>query len=507
MNQFFGKHFKASLLLAVILYALAFMAYRWDMGQGMILGLMVASTFVAYKRPERALFLPFLELFINPHGVLISTNLGGFDLSLRMAIFIGVMLGWGITLVQRKVHLSKTQLEEHSGFFLIILAAALGVTVGVFSRDPGLVFADGNAYLYLLYILPIITIEWTATLRRELLQTLAAGAIFIGTLSLALLYVFSHFDASLLTPTYEFFRDLRVAEITILDGGLYRIFIQSQVFVIMLGLMALSMVGYLKDRRLLMGLGGLAFSMTLLSLSRSFWVGLAPAVLYVLWTLWRAHHPSKQVTARYIGYMALTKLLAVLALVSVVLFPFPSQDLTGSSLVDSLKDRTTEEDVAISSRWNLLWPMATAILNDPLIGNGFGSTVTFITDDPRARAINPDGQWTTHAMEWGWLELWLKMGIVGPLAFLFLGWQLASRLQAYRWTEQAWLGVSLTSILIFLFATHLFSPYLNHPIGLGTLLFIVPFLPTKNPSTARVEEFVPIKVHKGKVSRALASRQ
>ena len=43
---------------------------------------------------------------------------------------------------------------------------------------------------------------------------------------------------------------------------------------------------------------------------------------------------------------------------TVILFPLPSQDLTGSDLVLTLKDRTTDsDDVAISSRWKLLTPM------------------------------------------------------------------------------------------------------------------------------------------------------
>jgi hypothetical protein len=38
-------------------------------------------------------------------------------------------------------------------------------------------------------------------------------------------------------------------------------------------------------------------------------------------------------------------------------------------------------------------------------------------------------------------------------------------------------SVSLFAGLITLYVTHVFSPYLNHPIGLGYLLFLLPFLP------------------------------
>jgi len=95
------------------------------------------------------------------------------------------------------------------------------------------------------------------------------------------------------------------------------------------------------------------------------------------------------------------------------------------------------------------------------------------------RAINPDGMWTTTSMEWGWFELWIKMGILGPIGFLYAGYQLTKRFWVYTSTQQAWLGYGLIAGLIFIFGTHFFSPYLNHPIGLGYLLFLIPFLPVE----------------------------
>jgi len=95
------------------------------------------------------------------------------------------------------------------------------------------------------------------------------------------------------------------------------------------------------------------------------------------------------------------------------------------------------------------------------------------------------------AMEWGWLELWLKMGVLGPLAFIFIAYELIRRLWSYKSTDLAWLGYALISIVVFLYATHVFSPYLNHPIGLGLLLFVIPFLPAKKQPA--LSNAVPIK--------------
>ena len=123
--------------------------------------------------------------------------------------------------------------------------------------------------------------------------------------------------------------------------------------------------------------------------------------------------------------------------------------------------------------------------------------MTFETDDTRVRAISPDGTWTTSSMEWGWLELWIKMGILGPIAFLWIAYELIKHLWAYTKSDQAWLGYALVTGLIFLYGTHFFSPYLNHPIGLGYLLFLIPFLPNKKHATSSsavfIEELLSVK--------------
>ncbi|MFA4845870.1 MAG: O-antigen ligase family protein, partial [Patescibacteria group bacterium] len=267
--------------------------------------------------------------------------------------------------------------------------------------------------------------------------------------------------------------------------GVYRVFIQSQVFTIIFGFVLMSFSIFTRDRRGLLPLGSLIVTTVILALSRSFWFGLVLAVAFLLFLLFKQQRPTFKQMTRFTGSSASCFFLSVMIIVLIVLFPFPRQDLTGYDLALALRERATNtNDVAIRSRWKLLTPMANSILESPLTGQGFASTVTFVTDDPRAREIHPDGTWTTSSMEWGWLELWIKMGILGPMAFLYAAYEILKRLWAYRWTDQAWLGFGLMAGLVFIFATHFFSPYLNHPIGLGFLLFLVPFLPTKKPAEA-----------------------
>ena len=116
------------------------------------------------------------------------------------------------------------------------------------------------------------------------------------------------------------------------------------------------------------------------------------------------------------------------------------------------------------------------IAEQPFIGHGFGKEIVFQTDDPRVREQYASGLRRTHAFEWGWLELMVKMGIMSWVGFAALFVASIFGLKGYLRTEKSWLGFAFLSALVMLYATHIFSPYLNHPIGLGFLLFIVPLI-------------------------------
>ncbi|KKR04887.1 MAG: hypothetical protein UT30_C0002G0004 [Candidatus Uhrbacteria bacterium GW2011_GWF2_39_13] len=463
----------------VCFYLLGLIGYYSHFSGMILLVVGIASAVFAYKRLDQALYIPFIELFSNPHGALVVVNLGGFTLSLRMVIFVGVMLGWGIGWLQKKY---RPNLQDGRAqiFSLVILGVFIGFILGVLTRNPMAVFSDGNAYLYLFYLLPILSVEWNNKQRHDFLQILTAGALWVSFISFVLLYLYTHFSEVILKMVYVFFRDLRIAEITPVGIGVYRIFIQSQVFTIIFGLILLCLTMTQKKQKGFIVLGGIVVSTILLTLSRSFWVGFFPTFLFLFIVLWKKYRPIIGSLFRFASYSSLTILLGIFFLAFIIFFPIPPQSLSSLSLVDSFKDRTTDsQDAGISSRWKLLTPMLTEIVANSVLGHGFGKSVTFETDDPRVRAINPDGMWTTTSMEWGWFELWIKMGILGPIGFLYAGYQLTKRFWVYTSTQQAWLGYGLIAGLIFIFGTHFFSPYLNHPIGLGYLLFLIPFLPVE----------------------------
>lgn len=494
LYQFFGRPFWTALAWMAGTFALSVAVFPYPVvsAAALVVGMAVVFVF-SWKRPELGILIAFSELFANSHGHLVAYDVNGFSFSSRMAIFLAVMAAWSLSVVTRRVRLSFRD-SRLSLFTPLFLAVSVGFGIGFILHDPTTAFRDGNAYLYLAYLFPILTVKWDGDSRRRLLQVLAASAAWVSLLTLGLLYVFTHFPEWMLGAVYTFVRDTRTGELTKMAGNIFRIFLQAQFSVVVFGFFLAPFL-FLRDipervTRMVTLLLLVVASVVIISLSRSFWVGmLAGAFVFLVLKIvdgW----PGRTVTWKAVASIAMASAGACVLLMGIVLFPLPYRVGRVGDLAGLVSDRTTDvSDVAISSRWNLLPPLMTKIWEHPALGNGFGQEITFKTDDPRARAINPDGTWTTYSLEWGWLELWLKMGLLGPLSFAFLFLGLMRGLLPSIRTSQSWIGIGFISSLAMLYATHTFSPYLNHPLGLGLLLFAVPFLKQKSPA---VRQEIPV---------------
>ncbi|MEK9158429.1 MAG: hypothetical protein AAB673_00295, partial [Patescibacteria group bacterium] len=99
--------------------------------------------------------------------------------------------------------------------------------------------------------------------------------------------------------------------------------------------------------------------------------------------------------------------------------------------------------------------------------------------DPRILKTSPTGDYTTYAFEWGWLDLWLKLGVIGLLVYLGLIWEIFKvgfSTISYKLQATSYMSFGLLMTLVALVVIHNFTPYLNHPLGLGWLIFTGLFL-------------------------------
>ncbi len=502
-KQFFGKRTWQALSAIFAIHLAGILAWQdptW--GLYFLIATLIATFLISYRSLALGLLIAFGEIFVGGHGHLIDATIGGFSLSLRMIIFLAVMLAWGALVLQKKREFILLPVRD-TPWLLLVGAVILGALVGMITNDPGLAIDDVNSFLIIAYLLPIISITWTHALRRELLQVLTAAVAWLVLATIGLSFIFTHFSGDVLDPVYTFVRDTRQFEVTFLTapfpedtrtscsppllcesgdwyGYWFRIFTPNH-FVVGVMLMMILTLGWFHYKRQRLPevaqiAGALAAAALLLSYSRSLWLGLAAGIVTIKLSYWvdRRRHIAHFIRRGFL-YLAMMIVGMLIAFGSVML-PFPTRpDLSDAAFYQTSSE--VDRDAAVSSRWSMLDPIMLEIQTSPIIGSGFGEEVTFISDDPRVREQSETGEWTAYRFEWGWLDLWLKMGLLGLIAF---GWYAVVMYRAIRFTARkhghAWLPISLGAGLVILFITNIFTPYLNHPIGLGYMLFVIPFI-------------------------------
>lgn len=174
----------------------------------------------------------------------------------------------------------------------------------------------------------------------------------------------------------------------------------------------------------------------------------------------------------------------------------------GQNFGSLFSSRVSAVDAAGSSRINLLQPLKEGISVRPIMGSGFGSTITYHSADPRIleQTAGASGEYTTYAFEWSYLDMWLKFGFIGVLVYLcllvtllMLLWRKISYLTSYvlrltsqkeisdiRYQTSIYVGMFLS--LVSLMVINVFTPFLNHPLGIGlVILATVSVLQNKDP--------------------------
>jgi hypothetical protein len=344
-----------------------------------------------------------------------------------------------------------------------------GVVRGFWLKNQFLV-SDANAWGFLVLLLPVLDFasRHGNRLRQHASQALYAALLWLPIKTLALLYVWSHGLKSLSQPLYFWIRRTGVGEVTLVTGNLFRIFIQSQVYAISGLLFSLSAT---KSKIVLLVLSCVSI---LISLSRSLWIGVFAGICMLAILTWKGI--GKKGILVVLSRIGFGFFAAFILILSVVALPIPKVEV--GSLTSLFGSRGSVLDAAAESRWNLLPVLIDKIKQAPILGSGFGATVTYQTKDPRILAKNPNGVYTTYAFEWGWLEHWIKFGILGIPVMLWLLVSLTTRL--WKLSEPLWIRASFVSSLVALAALHVFTPYLNHPLGFGILLAAEGFITISN---------------------------
>lgn len=496
------KHsfFWTAFLLIVIVESISLIAYQGAPAlQPIFLSLILLGTlFLAFKNIEFALLVAFGELFVGSFGHLFKIEVGPLTISLRIGLFLLINTFYFFYTLRTKsfpFRRSRFFWPNVAMFGLIVFGVVMALVNGHSLTD---IFHDADAYIAFAYFPIAFAVFREQTSRDRLLEVFKASLLWLGIQTAIVLFVFAHRLPDAMQVLYLWIRDARIGEVTHIAGDFYRIFFQSYIFALVgVFLFGVKLVrpepveGPPKSQgspRLRSGItrifGVSAFWYFILSVflvsesfSRSFWFGGLVAALVMVISLAVLKIPWREI-GKGIARMFGGAMVALALIFVIVNFPLPPKG-PPILLADLFGGRALAlfGEAAASSRWQLLPAMWAEIKKAPLTGWGFGKTITYKTDDPRYLAEDPTGMRTTFAFEWGYLDLWLKLGLPGLAVYgLFIirllrhGWQKIKQnlqLKSYnlQLTEHGlWLG------FIALIAAHLFTPYLNHPLGIGLLI-------------------------------------
>lgn len=479
--------FLGALILLVEL--LSFTAYFLPEIQVYLLAASFLAAFLlSLSSLKLGLALALVELVIGSKGHLFSADIFGFSLSLRLVIWAALMLASFIFIIRQGFLKSWRQFGRSYYFWLPLLAFSAFIILAFIqglARGHGLgdIFSDGNAWFYLSLIIPLLLVGGVREEkeRQVFLKIFFLASIFLSLKTLILLFIFSH-NLSFMPDVYLWVRRSGVGEITAMGGGWQRIFIQSQIyapiaFFLTLWPLILKKVENKKEVFLALAKLSLFLAVIIVSMSRSFWLGFGLSALIIgllccrrTWTFYR----------RALLYSLGALLGAALIIIVVVKFPFPNPQAGLSAEALAARLELSGGEAALASRWALLPNLWQEIKKAPFLGQGFGATVGYYSQDPRVLAQSPDGWYRSYAFEWAYLDTWLKMGILGLAVYLAWIFSLLFLLLREAFLKSSAFAWSLAASLLFLIIVNIFTPYLNHPLGLGFLLFCSCFI-KKNP--------------------------
>ncbi len=491
------KPFPSIVLISIFALFFSFIGFLIPAARDIAFFVILAAVLVlALYKFEYGLYAALIELILGSKGYLFYFEWGGCKISIRIALFLIVLGVYLAKLILKKIEFAW---DKRLVWFVPFFAAiVLGSVYGLFRRFGFQnVFFDANGYFYLLYLFPFLSAfvpRQVGELRRDespfstiekaqrLKEVVIASGMVLAIFGLVLFYIFSHdwINADLI---YKWLRDTVLFEITF-TGSVFRVFAQSQIF--LFPVLFLSLLDIFERRNLYLAIAGAFFAVSgvFVSLSRSFFVGLAAGAILFLAAVYLKN--KKESTKIFFAFI-----LICLASVGFLWTVEKNEPVAIAERFLPFIVITAEKlpDPASLTRKEELIPLFSEILKKPFLGWGFGKTATFTTRDPRALTMLPqcvgkeECPFTTYAFEWGYLDLWLKLGLFGLISLFGILYSLFKRgwgmIQSGDFSA-VWLLSSLAAVAVI----NIFSPYLNHPLGLGALILFAVFLFISDTSAA-----------------------
>ncbi|MFN3301468.1 MAG: O-antigen ligase family protein [Patescibacteria group bacterium] len=489
MSSFFKKNYLTIFLLIVFFELLSFFGFLVPFIN--TLSFFIISLVIlifSLIRLEYGIYVLLAELFIGSKGHLFYFEIGSIRISIRMVLFTIVMVSWLIEVIKRKYKLNFFRSKFFIFYFLFFIFFLWGVFAGlIYKNQKDLIFFDANAWLYFFLIFPFFDLINERKIIENILKILTATLSWLAIKTFLIFFFFTHQIKAIMPDLYYWIRTRGLGEITAIDS-FYRVFFQSQIYSLIGFFIFISFIIFLKNKKNFYFLFIPTIPL-LISFSRSYLLSfILTFLIFLIYLKIKEKFSFFKIGEIFLIILSVFGLSFAFIWFSLKIPPKIVIDL--SSLIEK---RIEFEEPAVSSRIIQLPYLLSAILEKPILGSGFGKTVSYFSRDPRALERHPLGLYTTYAFEWGYLDIWLKIGLVGLFVFLLLiwkifqfGWKMIEIYKSKNENFQKSLILGMLFGLIALIITHFTSPYLNHPLGIGYLILCTVIFSYKQSSNENI---------------------
>ncbi len=451
-----------TLILLFAFFAIRFLSYYLqgeEIIQALIIFCLIMLLGILYfKNPDWALYLVIMEMFLGGSGHFLEFV----GLSIRTMMIGFYLFLWLADQIGNHALKQKININSSLGVLLIVFCVFLFLSaVNGFLHNNSAVYIIQNIipYFFLILLFPSFHIFQDERTQRFLVRNLLVFIIGSAFLSLAIFIFYSGGFGALQDGFYHWYRDIALGKITNIGNGFFRIVEPEHLLLVPFILILTSLLMRDEKHHIMWRIIAICALIPLaINLSRGYFLALAIGLL-VLKYKHRFH--------RWLIVSLST--LGILLLIFITLSLLASQGQTmGLELLGIRIISLTNPQIEISTatRMMILPNILEIIKNNPLLGAGLGSTVTFFN------SLIYD-QVTTRQFDWGYLQMWVELGLFGLLSFLSIVFFAISRLmQKIRsYADYHDFDVGLLAGLIAFLIINITAPALFHIFGIVYIIF------------------------------------
>src|SRR3989344_8184169 len=368
--NFFGKTFQWIFLLIILAELLSLTVYLLpQLNQAAFFIILGITLILALIKLDYGIYIVLTELFIGGHGHLFAIDINGLTISIRIGLFLMILMAWvvksQISNLKSQNYTSKIKTKSYKLeaksliYFLLFITILIGIINGLLNNNPANVFFDTNAWFYFALLPVFLTTLKEKQKIENILQILTGATTYLSLKTIAVLFLFAQNFAGIGGWFYHWIRASGVGEVTYISGTLFRIFFQSQLYVLIGFFIVLTfLINQLKIKNWKKILPPILYLyltslVIFISQSRSYWVGVAAALIFlIILGTWRLKIKLKKIAL-------LITAIAVVLISQFYLIEFITGNYAGNLVAQRFKN--LPQEAAGISRLNQLKPLSQAI--------------------------------------------------------------------------------------------------------------------------------------------------